>query len=152
MLATGSLPPLADAEPGEPSVYDTSYYRPDSWAAETLADLPPEAAVLLVGTGLTMVDVVTSLLDQGHAGPIHALSRCGLLPERHAPAPIVCEASELAYPTAPAALLRAEAARLAARGGNWRSVIDDMRPLTHDIWQAMALTERQRFMRHARRW
>ena len=112
---------------------------------------------MLIGTGLTMVDLVTSLLDQGHVGPIHALSRRGLLPERHAPAPAIRTgaATDLAYPTAPAALLRllrAEASRLAAHGGNWRSVVDDMRPFTHDIWQAMAPAERERFMRHARRW
>ena len=160
VLATGSLPPSPPplaSEPGEVSVFDTHSYRPDPWSADALSDLAPEAAVLLVGTGLTMIDLVTSLLDQGHAGPIHALSRRGLLPERHAPAPAIrhTAATSLAYPTAPAALLRllrAEAARLAAQGGNWRSVVDDMRPFTHDIWQAMAPAERQRFLRHARRW
>ncbi len=158
VLATGSLPPSPPplpAQPDEPSVFDSPFYRPDPWAADALTDLPPDAGVLLIGTGLTMVDLVSSLLDQGHAGPIHALSRRGLLPERHAPAPAIREPTSLAYPTAPAALLRllrAEAARLAARGGNWRSVVDDMRPFTHDIWQAMAPAERQRFMRHGRRW
>ena len=39
--------------------------------------------MLLVGSGLTMVDAVITLLDQGHAGPIHAVSRRGLLPRGH---------------------------------------------------------------------
>ncbi len=159
VLATGSLPPSPPplaAEPGEPSAFDSPFYRPDPWAPDALTDLPPDRPVLLIGTGLTMVDLVASLLDQGHRGPIHALSRRGLLPERHAPAPAIRPPpTELAYPTAPAALLRllrAEAARQAAAGGNWRSVVDDMRPFTHDIWQAMAPAERRRFLRHARRW
>ena len=41
------------------------------------------APVLLVGSGLTMVDAVITLLDQGHGGPIHVVSRRGLLPRGH---------------------------------------------------------------------
>jgi uncharacterized NAD(P)/FAD-binding protein YdhS len=58
-------------------------YIANPWSDQALADLNPAAPVLLIGTGLTMVDMVISLLDQGHTGPIHAISRRGLLPRRH---------------------------------------------------------------------
>src|SRR5205823_14874922 len=73
-LAVGNFHPEGDV-PG---------YVANPWNPSALAGLDPEAPVLLIGTGLTMIDVVISLLDQNHRGPIHAVSRRGLLPHMHA--------------------------------------------------------------------
>jgi len=72
VLAVGNFPPAPTPVP-DPSFYDSALYRADPWAPDALTDLDPAAPVLLIGTGLTMVDAVVSLLDQGHRGPIHAL-------------------------------------------------------------------------------
>ena len=154
VLAVGNFPP-APAPVADPAFYDTPHYRPDPWAPGTLADLDPASPVLLVGSGLTMVDVVISLLDQGHAGPIHALSRRGLLPRRHGGGPLP-EADEV--PELPNRLgdllrfLRREAGRAAAAGGSWQPVVDGLRPFTQDVWQAMPHEDRVRFLRHLRPW
>ncbi len=153
VLAVGNFPPEVPAV-ADPAIYDTAYYRPDPWAADTLTDLDPAAPVLLIGTGLTMIDTAISLLDQGHTGPIHALSRRGLLPRRHAPAasaPLL----DRPLPTTIAALarfMRAEVARAESEGGDWRSVIDGLRPALQEVWQAMDATNRARFVRHLRPW
>jgi len=153
VLAMGNFPP----EPmpaANPDFYDTPFYRPDPWAFDALTELESEAAVLLVGTGLTMVDAVTSLLDQGHRGPIYGLSRRGLLPRRHAGLPVPSPSKE-PYPTSVNALtrfLRTEAARAIAEGSGWQPVIDGLRPFTTDVWQAMPLPDRKRFLRHLRPW
>jgi uncharacterized NAD(P)/FAD-binding protein YdhS len=153
VLAIGNFPP----EPmpiGNLGFYDTAFYRPDPWAPDALTELDPEAAILLVGTGLTTVDAVISLLDQEHRGPIYALSRRGLLPRRHAGVPMPAPEHE-PYPTAVNALtrfLRTEAARAAAQGSGWQPVIDELRPFTVDVWQAMPLQDRKRFLRHLRPW
>jgi uncharacterized NAD(P)/FAD-binding protein YdhS len=155
VLAAGNFPPepppLAD-----PSFYDSDGYRPDPWAAEALADLAPSAPVLLIGTGLTMVDTTISLLDRGHSGRIHALSRRGLLPRRHAVVPSPPAAlMDRPLPTTAAAMtrmLREETERLDSEGGDWRAIVDGLRVATQDIWQAMPTSERRRFLRHLRPW
>ena len=154
VLAVGNFPP----EPmpiADPSFYDTPFYRPDPWAPDALTGLKSDVPVLLVGTGLTMVDAVASLLDQGHAGPIHALSRRGLLPRRHAAAPAVPAGEPLPFPTGVTALtrfLRDESRRALAAGGSWHAVVDELRPFTADVWQAMPIEDKRRFLRHARPW
>jgi uncharacterized NAD(P)/FAD-binding protein YdhS len=153
ILAVGNFPPepmpIADT-----SFYDTPFYRPDPWAPDALSDLDPAAPVLLIGTGLTTVDAVVSLLDQGHTGPIHALSRRGLLPRRHAAAP-AAPGQSMPFPTGVLALtrfLRTESRRVVAAGGSWHAVVDELRPFTVDVWQAMPIDDKRRFLRHMRPW
>jgi uncharacterized NAD(P)/FAD-binding protein YdhS len=154
VLAVGNFPP----EPmpiADPSFYDTPFYRPDPWAPDALSDLDPAAPVLLIGTGLTMVDAVVSLLDQGHTGPIHALSRRGLLPRRHTAVPPSPPGEKLPFPTGVTALtrfLRKASRQAEMEGGTWHSVVDELRPFTVDVWQAMPTEDKRRFLRHLRPW
>jgi len=154
VLAVGNFPPEPPVV-ADMTFYDGPLYRPDPWAAEALEGLDPGAPVLLIGTGLTTVDAVISLLDRGHAGPIHALSRRGLLPRRHVRAAAVAMPEE-PFPTEPLALLRFLRRRAAAAeakgGGTWQQIMDELRPFTGDVWQAMSMLDRRRFLRHARPW
>ncbi len=154
VLAIGNFPPEVPRV-ADPSFYDTALFRPDPWAPDAVTDLDPAAPVLLIGTGLTMADTVVSLLDLGHRGPIHALSRRGLLPRRHPGAVAALPADPISYPTALTALtrlLRREAAQATETGGSWHAAVDSLRPFTNDVWQAMPLRERARFLRHLRPW
>lgn len=155
VLALGNFPPGCDM-PAGPA------YAPDPWAPNALDGLDREADVILVGTGLTAVDVVISLLDRGHRGTIHAISRRGLLPRAHAPVP--APIPSLTPETAPDRLstlvktvrqaVRAAEADLSTRGhgGGWRAVIDGLRPVTQPLWQGLAPEEKRRFLRHLRPW
>jgi len=87
VVAGGNIPAVP-ALPGDPAFRLSRCWRPDPWASDAVRGLDPTAPVLLLGTGLTMVDCTVSLLAQGHVGPIHALSRHGLLPLAHTPPPI----------------------------------------------------------------
>lgn len=154
ILAVGNFPP----EPmpvADPSFYDTAFYRADPWSPQALAGLDPHVPVLLVGTGLTMVDVAISLLDRGHTGPLLALSRRGLLPRPHEPGPVTTSRVVQAFPTSLAQLLhyfRQEARRAETAGGSWQPIVDELRPFMRDVWQAMSLDDKRRFLRHARPW
>ncbi|MFD5698285.1 FAD/NAD(P)-binding protein [Streptomyces lasiicapitis] len=59
----------------------TPRFTPDPYPlANTLTDIPAEGEVAIIGSGLTAVDIVTSLAARGHRGHITLLSRSGVLP------------------------------------------------------------------------
>jgi uncharacterized NAD(P)/FAD-binding protein YdhS len=133
----------------------TKHYYGNPWDAHATANLDPQAAVLLIGTGLTMVDSVISLLDSGHRGRIYAVSRRGLLPRRHGDAPPHSSAwLSDADVGSVADLLRAVRREVRALDDEtvWRSVVDALRPYTQQLWQGLSPGERRRFLRHLRPW
>ena len=106
-------------------------------------------SVLLVGTGLTMVDLVLSLDAAGHRGRIVALSRRGLIPRAHAdfdPAPV--DSADL--PKGLRGMFRWLRKQSAEVG--WRAAVDSLRPHSHPLWQSFGHEEQTRFLRHARPW
>jgi len=106
-------------------------------------------AALIVGTGLTMVDLVLSLDASGYAGRIVALSRRGLSPRAHAdfePVPIESDALSRGLRQ----MFRWLRRRSAEVG--WRAAIDSLRPHSHALWQSFTHDEQRRFLRHARPW
>jgi uncharacterized NAD(P)/FAD-binding protein YdhS/glyoxylase-like metal-dependent hydrolase (beta-lactamase superfamily II) len=123
------------------------------WHPNATSDLIPDVPVLLQGTGLTMVDTVVSLMGQGHRGPILALSRRGHqpIPHRIAP-PIGAWLDPDAAPVTALALwkvVRQRAQQAIQDTGDWRPVIDGLRPITWQLWRNLPLQERHRFLRHA---
>lgn len=152
VLALGN--PLA--KPPAPLSYLCRGDRPvrDAWSASALTDLDPDASVLLIGTGLTMVDMAVALNQQGHRGQIYAVSRRGLFPQPHQPcqpyALSLPEPSERSHIRSLLRWLRAEVKTAIAQGYNWRSVLDALRPHTQALWQALPQTEQKRFLRHVK--
>jgi uncharacterized NAD(P)/FAD-binding protein YdhS len=147
VLATGNLSP---AEAGDRT------WVSDPWAFDFTADLEPGLPVVVLGTGLTMVDVATQLRASGFAGPVIAVSRRGLLPRPHVatapgPAPALT-GRERASVRALLRRIRGEVAEAAENGVVWQSVIDSLRPLTARLWQDLPAPEQARFLRHLRPW
>ena len=105
---------------------------------------------LIVGTGLTMVDLVLSLDAAGHEGGIVAISRRGLVPRSHAD----FEAAPVEAGDVPHGALRKMWRWLRKRSGEvgWRAAVDSLRPHSHALWQSLDGGEQQRFLRHARPW
>ncbi|MBR1125135.1 FAD-dependent oxidoreductase [Bradyrhizobium lablabi] len=137
-------------------VTSSSPYHVDPWSAQPSSDIDPDAPVLLLGTGLTMVDRVQSLIQDGHRGPIIAMSRRGLLAKSHrrvSPFPI--EEAEVPFGADISRLLqwlRGKIDAHMAQGGDWRSVIDGLRPHTQRLWRELPQASRRRFLEHARAW
>jgi uncharacterized NAD(P)/FAD-binding protein YdhS len=147
-LAMGNLPP--HAPPGlDPLRLAPGRYWPDPWDRDLAEGLGEEDVVLVIGTGLTMVDVVLMLDAKGYRGRIFALSRRGLLPRPHeASAPFERRPER---PGTIASKLVRDVRRRAAEIG-WRNAVDELRPFTQSLWRAASAAQKHRFLRHLRPW
>jgi uncharacterized NAD(P)/FAD-binding protein YdhS len=152
VLALGNFPPLPPFE-GASKLLASGRYISDPWQPGALDSIPPDAAIVLVGAGLTMVDIAIALINKGHRGPLHAISRHGLKPRRHemqTAAPIrPFRLAEL--PVNALGLLRAIRGRIRTGSArSWQPVIDALRPVTQELWRRASQRERARFLRHLR--
>jgi uncharacterized NAD(P)/FAD-binding protein YdhS len=153
VLALGNFPP------GDPIVPDQRFHRSrnyisDPWSPSELKRLSEAGDILILGSGLTALDLILSLSEMKHSGTIYVLSRRGLFPQRHAAVqPYAFRLSDPLKLHSVRRLLRAVRNEISlAEGMNigWRSVIDALRPHTQVIWRQLNLDERRRFFRHIR--
>lgn len=131
-------------------------WRYDGWQSAEPPAIAPAAPVVMIGTGLTMIDWALSLLNAGHQGSITAISPHGLLAHAHLPTrPLTISAADvpLGQPMhAVTRWIRGEVRKAEATGGDWRSVIDAIRPHTQRLWQSFSVETKRQFLRHARPW
>lgn len=124
------------------------------WQAESLSGIAPDHRVLIVGTGLTMADIVASLDRQGHRGSITAVSRRGLRSQPHASRQMEPFGDFIEDPEDTTLSLLRRVRRTiadAARDGlTWHPVLDQIRLQGIDIWRALPLDERAKLIRHLR--
>jgi uncharacterized NAD(P)/FAD-binding protein YdhS len=152
VLATGSpagSPPAAVAA----ETREHPGYVADPWRPGALDAIPADAPVLLIGAGLTAVDVALSLTAGGtRRAPITAVSRRGQLPLSHTVAHSPPAAPALDDCATLREVVRAVRAS-AAEAGDWRAVVDGLRPHLDELWVALTAAEQEAFLRHlARTW
>jgi uncharacterized NAD(P)/FAD-binding protein YdhS len=124
----------------------------DPWDAEQKSDIPKDAAVLLAGTSLTAVDIITELLHRRHEGPIVAVSRRGLLPRPHGPIAAAPEGFVHALPSSLRDVVRfvRGLSNNDPRGDKWRRAFTELRGIAPSLWRNWTVAERKRFLRHVR--
>ncbi len=155
VLAMGNLPPRP---PGgaDTWMYDSGFFIPDPWAMDAFSDVDPAEPVLLIGSGLTTVDIALRLAQQGHRGPMLAVSRRGLTPRTHAAGGTWPEFLHDKIPASVLALtklVRRQIAQAASQDIAWQRVFDAARPAVPGIWNGWSEFSRRQFLRHLRpRW
>ena len=147
ILAPGNLPPHIPSGI-DPDRLPAGSFAPEPWSTDVAQGLADEDQVLVIGTGLTMIDIALLLDARGFRGRTIALSRRGLAPRAHAPV----EPSSLEERPSPEAVALLRHVRARSREVGWRAAVDELRPYTEGIWTAAGLTERRRFLRHLRAW
>ena len=146
ILALGNLAPDDAFLPA--AVREHPGYAGDPWSASVEA-FEHTRDVTIVGSRLTAMDTIALLDEVAYRGRIHVISRHGLLPHVEDatirgfdPARL-----ELACET-PLSLLRSLRRALRSYDGDWRAVIESLRPITPAIWTGWSLRDRRRFLRH----
>jgi len=125
------------------------------WDFNTLDGLDKNSPVAILGTGHTAIDTLFKLTSCNSKRKIFLLSRRGLLPHGHritAPLPAAPDypAYLLGLPATIRAYMRAlreEAAQRETAGGNWRDVVNELRPHTPRLWQSLPETEQRRALK-----
>lgn len=147
VLTLGNLPP--HDPPGlAPDALPEGVFVSDPWSGRIAEGLGADDTVVLIGTGLTAIDVILKLADRGFAGRILAMSRRGLAPRRHVDggAP---PAGLLNPPEGALSALTRDVRRTAGEG-SWRAAVDALRPVTQRWWARADRDTRRRFLRHLR--
>jgi len=146
-----------------------SAFLADPWDNARLAAIRPDARVLVLGLAQTGSEVVAGLLRRGHAGPITALSRGGRrpIPRPAGAAPPdsslfdrvnretslhTSQHGRLTSVTDILHRMRADVRAAEAAGGTWAEPFGILRDSMWQVWPALPLAEKRRFMRHLRRW
>ncbi|UVE48119.1 FAD/NAD(P)-binding protein [Pseudomonas chlororaphis] len=153
VLATGMFP-AARTPQTESSGLNAAALDP--WDVSAMSRLDPQGTVLIIGSGLTMVDAVVSLEQAGHRGPIEVFSRHGLLPHvrRQPPAwvdflaedPSICTPRQLLHE------LRRQCRQALADGVDWQAPLDTVRAHIGRLWSQATDGQRRQFVRHVRPW
>jgi uncharacterized NAD(P)/FAD-binding protein YdhS len=153
VLATGNQAP--GALPG--ANLDHPRYLRNPWKGWE-AGLPDRGEpIVLLGTGLTMIDAFLTLAALGWQGKVFAVSRTGLMPLPHF--------KGVDYPAFPEGdpshssldrmldQMQRHCARMREQGINPAILVDRLRPYTQRLWQNFTPAEKRRFLReHRTRW
>lgn len=118
------------------------------WKDDAFADAAAWASpVALMGMGLTAIDVLFSLRHAGYTGEVIACSRRGYVPQAHQDTvrAFAFAAEEIAAQKTLRGMLRM-VRRAVAHHGDWRAVVDALRPHTQALWQRLSPRDQQRFL------
>ncbi|WLP56279.1 FAD/NAD(P)-binding protein [Agrobacterium fabrum] len=122
------------------------------WQPGWLSKVKAGDRICILGSGLTMIDQVLTLRGKGHLGPIHVLSRRGLVPYPHISPPTPPADPNLPHGAMEISVILQTLRGLVREGTPWRAVMDGLRPKTQMLWQSLTPAQRSRFLRHALPW
>ncbi len=155
VLALGNAAPamLPQLAPVAASVFSLD----DPWSLGACAHQEIDS-VLLLGSGLTMIDAALRLAAiRPRVRHIRVLSRHGLLPQPQAAESrphIGADLDALFDARGSVRRLLHEARRIAQRiidaGGDWRELLATLRPRLPGLWHGLDAAQRARFLRHLR--
>lgn len=151
VLALGVFPPGNITIPNM-AFYDSKKYFANPWNRNALKNIYLEESIFLIGTGLTSIDLIISLIQKGYHGKVYSFSKNGRLPLIHT--------DRKAYTAIQAELkvglslityfkIFKKHLKLAWQSGyHTADVIDALRPITQQLWMGLNVDDKKQFIRH----
>jgi uncharacterized NAD(P)/FAD-binding protein YdhS len=129
----------------------------DPWGPGALDGIRDGKPVLIVGTGLTMIDLAVAVSEQSPGSPIYAVSRHGLLPRPHPGRPgtgadVLPALADSRGPARLTDLLAQVRAAVAAEPEHWHEVVGTIRPHVPELWRGLPDSDKRLFLRHVARY
>jgi len=152
ILATGNPPP----SPPVPFP-DSPWCITNPWAPGALDAVQDGRPVVILGTGLTMLDVAMAVTAEPRTR-VRAVSRHGMLPQVHrgsgGPADAIWlpALSDTADPLRLPELIWQVRSAMASRPNHWQDVVDAVRPHVPSLWRRLPDRDKRLFMRHVARY
>lgn len=160
VLATG-VPSHRALSFEKPSLLKQPAYIRDIWDSNVesylqdqfMGDKGKGKKIVIIGSGLTAVDVLFTLHSMHYQGVFHFISRHGRFPEVHSVKllPLLPDFKASELPNQILDLIQFFKSQL--KKGlqdhlDWRQIIDAFRHCTQALWQSFSLPTKQQFMRH----
>jgi uncharacterized NAD(P)/FAD-binding protein YdhS len=154
VIATGNQVPRNPSIKNETFYPNKNYYQ-NPWIREAVQHVIPNLPVLIVGNGLTMVDTVLGLKENGFNGEIYSISPKGfnILPHRHNGLKYEKLVEELSDDMSLREIYQLVSKHIKAvreYGVSAEPVIDSLRPHTQRLWKGLSDEEKRFFMSRLR--
>lgn len=152
VLALGNFLPATPKSESQ-SFFESPNYFKNPWNTDYLKNIQPNQNILIIGTGLTMVDCVLSLKNIGVKGKLYVVSPRGYTPAPHGKKEIYPDFySEVKGKTLLeiVQIVRKHLKIAESKNSSWIGVIDSLRPHVQKLWIALSPKDKQQFISHIR--
>jgi len=154
VLATGNQVPGNPKIQNQDFVHSHLYFQ-NPWSKNAVSELNQKLPVLIIGNGLTMIDTVIGLLENGFKGEIISLSPNGfnILPHRHNGLIYKELENEIKVGMSLVeivSIVLKHIRKVRKFGVSAEPVVDALRPFTQQLWQHFSDEDKRLFMRRFR--
>lgn len=153
VLAMGNYSP-APPKGIDEAVLKSSHYFESPWSDSYLDDLKPTENILLIGSGLSMIDCVLSLISMNFIGKIYSISPRGYFPQGNLSAAVtypdfyseVKDKSLLEV----FRIIKSHITEGRKTDMAWQAIIDSFRPYAKETWLKLSAKDKRQFISHLR--
>ena len=154
VLALGNFLPAHPRSISKEFVESENYFQ-NAFHSNIIQQAITKKNITIIGSGLTMIDVLISLHHHSYSGKINIISPHAYIPQSHIENPLpsvnpFIEEHKTYTLIELLSLVNQQLKKAKKENLNPHSVIDVMRPHLQFIWMNFSLNEKQQFLRHLR--